>query len=92
VEKLGDICLQFENSPKQSLLQLAQESGVSADNASMSVKLLFVRFEVFTALTMKNGVFWGVTSQKTPFFKLLLFACVKLLFSPKLNPCVMGKE
>jgi hypothetical protein len=42
-----------------------------------------VRFEVFTAVTMKNGVFWdvtpcgscktrrephGVTSQKTPFF------------------------
>jgi hypothetical protein len=36
------------------------------------------RFEVFTAVTMKNGVFWdvtpclqeshGVTSQKTPFF------------------------
>jgi hypothetical protein len=37
----------------------------------------FVRFEVFTAVTMKNGVFWvvtpceephGVTTQKTPFF------------------------
>jgi hypothetical protein len=33
-----------------------------------------VRFEVFTAVTMKNGVFWvvelhGVTTQKTPFFK-----------------------
>jgi hypothetical protein len=33
-----------------------------------------VRFEVFMAVTMKNGVFWdvmphGVTSQKTPFFK-----------------------
>jgi hypothetical protein len=41
-----------------------------------------VRFEVFTAVTMKNGVFWvvtpcgscknrrfgGVTTQKTPFF------------------------
>jgi hypothetical protein len=23
--------------------------------------LLFVRFEVFTAVTMKNGVFWDVT-------------------------------
>jgi hypothetical protein len=42
-----------------------------------------VRFEVFTAVTMKNGVFWvvtlvgwflqephGVTTQKTPFFDL----------------------
>jgi hypothetical protein len=42
-----------------------------------------VRFEVFTAVTTKNGVFWdvtpcgswflqephGVISQKTPFFK-----------------------
>jgi hypothetical protein len=29
------------------------------------------RFEVFTVVTMKNGVFWdphNVTSQKTPFF------------------------
>jgi hypothetical protein len=49
-------------------------------------KLAYVRFEVFTAVTMKNGVFWdvmpcgscknqephGVTSQKTPFFKVSL--------------------
>jgi hypothetical protein len=43
------------------------------------IKNLFVRFEVFTAVTMKNGVFWdvtpcgshGVTSQKTSFFKNL---------------------
>jgi hypothetical protein len=33
----------------------------------------YVRFEVFTAVTMKNGVFWvvtphGVTTQNTPFF------------------------
>jgi hypothetical protein len=32
-----------------------------------------VRFEVFTAVIMKNGVFWdvtpcGITSRKTPFF------------------------
>jgi hypothetical protein len=32
-----------------------------------------LRFEVFTAVTMNNGVFWvvtpcGVTTQKTPFF------------------------
>jgi hypothetical protein len=33
-------------------------------------KLNSVRFEVFTAVTMKNGVFWAVTTQKTPFFKL----------------------
>jgi hypothetical protein len=46
-----------------------------------------VRFEVFTAVTMKNGVFWvvtpcgsckkephGVTTQKTPFFmKVVVF-------------------
>jgi hypothetical protein len=24
-------------------------------------RLIFVRFEVFTAVTMKNGVFWDVT-------------------------------
>jgi hypothetical protein len=44
-----------------------------------------VRFEVLTAVTMKNGVFWvvtpcgsckyqqephGATTQKTPFFKV----------------------
>jgi hypothetical protein len=33
-----------------------------------------VRFEVFTAVTMMNGVFWdvtphGTTSQKIPFFR-----------------------
>jgi hypothetical protein len=47
-----------------------------------------VRFEVFTAVTMKNGVFWvvtpcglqephGVTTQKTPFFCKIRF--VKIL-------------
>jgi hypothetical protein len=44
---------------------------------------MFVRFEVFTAVTMKNGVFWalqephGVTTQKTPFFSrmFVLFMC-----------------
>jgi hypothetical protein len=36
--------------------------------------VMVVRFEVFSAVTMKNGVFWdvtpcgSVTSQKTPFF------------------------
>jgi hypothetical protein len=45
---------------------------------------ILVRFEVFTAVTMKNGVFWvltpcgslqephGVTTQKTPFFFILV--------------------
>jgi hypothetical protein len=47
----------------------------------MSTRNLPVRFEVFTAVTMKNGVFWvvtrflqephGVTTQKTPFFRNL---------------------
>jgi hypothetical protein len=42
-----------------------------------------VRFEVFTAVTMKNGVFWvfkpgGVTTQKTPFFnKFLIYILIK---------------
>jgi hypothetical protein len=41
--------------------------------------MAFVRLEVFTAVTMKNGVFWvvtphGLTTQKTPF---------SMAFSPK---------
>jgi hypothetical protein len=40
---------------------------------NLPVEEYYVRFEVFTAVTMKNGVFWnvmpwGVTFQKTPFF------------------------
>jgi hypothetical protein len=47
-------------------------------HAQLVTKFHFVRFEVFTAVTMKNGVFGDVTpcgscknltSQKTPFFK-----------------------
>jgi hypothetical protein len=51
-------------------------------NGSVLEMLFLVRVEVFTAVTMKNGVFWdvtpcgsephGVTSQKTPFFSSLL--------------------
>jgi hypothetical protein len=46
-----------------------------------------VRFEVFTAVTMKNGVFWvvtphGVTTQKTPFFNFNL-SCFLLLLQSK---------
>jgi hypothetical protein len=35
---------------------------------SLGSKIYVVGFEVFTAVTMKNGVF--VTSQKTTFFKI----------------------
>jgi hypothetical protein len=48
----------------------------SGQNGNMHYQIQspLVRFEAFTAVTMKNGVFWdvtphGVTSQKTPFFK-----------------------
>jgi hypothetical protein len=49
---------------------------MSSDLKKVSRDLLedFVRFEVFTAVTVKNYVFWflqephGVTSEKTPFF------------------------
>jgi hypothetical protein len=41
----------------------------------------FVKFKDFTAVTMKNGVFWdviqyryGITSQKTPFFIALFIS------------------
>jgi hypothetical protein len=35
--------------------------------------ILLVRFEAFTAVTMKNVVFWDMaTSQKTTFFMILL--------------------
>jgi hypothetical protein len=30
-------------------------------NISQEGRLVYVRFEVFTAVTMKNGVFWDVT-------------------------------
>jgi hypothetical protein len=31
-----------------------------------AVPVLFVRFEVFTAVNMKNGVFWEIKSQFVP--------------------------
>jgi hypothetical protein len=47
--------------------------------------ICYVRFEVFTAVTMKNGVFWeeahGVTSQKTPFFKHMLLFQLQFVLS-----------
>jgi hypothetical protein len=37
-------------------------SRTTTDIISNLIKeLMYVRFEVFTAMTMKNGVFWGVT-------------------------------
>jgi hypothetical protein len=56
-----------------------------------------IRFEVFTAVTMKNSVFWdgsckdpwdvtpqGVISQKTPFFRVASVSANhgSLLFAP----------
>jgi hypothetical protein len=43
---------------------------------SSMIILFSVRFEVFTAVTMKNGVLQephGVTAHKTPFFNSFLF-------------------
>jgi hypothetical protein len=31
------------------------------DETGSKMKKLYIRFEVFTAVTMKNGVFWDVT-------------------------------
>jgi hypothetical protein len=39
----------------------AETKGVSAPIANSEILLAVVRFEVFTAVTMKNGVFWAVT-------------------------------
>jgi hypothetical protein len=62
-------------------------TSVQSSNVSNKVVHFEVKFEVFTAVTMKNAVFWierrlalvrnleephGVTSQKTAFFLLIL--------------------
>jgi hypothetical protein len=53
--------------------------------------IYYVRFEVFTAVTMKNGVFWdvkephGVTSQKTPFFSI--YYVVPILVTLMMEVC-----
>jgi hypothetical protein len=31
------------------------------NTSNMEITFIYVRFEVFTAVTMKNGVFWDVT-------------------------------
>jgi hypothetical protein len=37
-------------------------------------KLCYVRFEVFTAVTMKNAVFWDIKTQFVPHRKQYFFA------------------
>jgi hypothetical protein len=34
-----------------------------ADLAVAKYRMVFVRFEVFTAVTMKNGIFWDIKPQ-----------------------------
>jgi polygalacturonase len=43
--------------------------------SSLPIEEYYVRFEIFTAVTMKNVVYWGITTQKTPFF---IVAAVKI--------------
>jgi hypothetical protein len=65
-----------------------------------------LRFEVFTAVTMKNGVFWdvtpcgscknlqephGVTSQKTPFFHRNLVRLIKMCLNETHSKAGIGK-
>jgi hypothetical protein len=38
-------------------------SGCTVDRGSIPRRNVSVRFEVFTAVTMKNGVFWDVRTQ-----------------------------
>jgi hypothetical protein len=61
--------------------------------SSLPIEEYYVRFEVFTAVTMKNGVFWvvtpcgscknqephGVTTQKTQFFTVVVTSSCNLL-------------
>jgi hypothetical protein len=82
------LVLHGANSQKASIIDTSRES-IPEDsvlrtlildiphNLQNIVSRKFVRFEVFTAMTMKNDVFWvvtpcgsshGVTTQKTPFF------------------------
>jgi hypothetical protein len=38
------------------------EEGILHSNRREKRKILYIRFEVFTAVTMKNGAFWDVTA------------------------------
>jgi hypothetical protein len=51
---------QFENSPRQSLRRLCQRSAVPIGSVWTATELM-LRFEVITAVTMKNAVVWDVT-------------------------------
>jgi hypothetical protein len=35
--------------------------GIMERDEGLSKRIIFARFEVFTVVTMKNGVFWDVT-------------------------------
>jgi hypothetical protein len=75
----------FSSDRKKSIVPLLARRKFRFNNNNNNVfqlRSVDVRFEVFTAVTMKNGVFWvvppkrrflqephGVTTQKTPFFK-----------------------
>jgi hypothetical protein len=45
-------------------LEIFLKSGQHLILTMVEISIKHVRFEVFTAVTMKNGVFWDVTPQR----------------------------
>jgi hypothetical protein len=60
-------------------LEIAFQAILTTLNIEIQTDNFYVRFEVFTAVTMKNGVFWDVTPCgfcKNRVRRLLVAACV----------------
>jgi hypothetical protein len=51
-----------------SVLQMGSSSGILRF-LTIRISSWFVRFEVFTAVTMKNGVFWNIKTQFVPHWR-----------------------
>jgi hypothetical protein len=45
----------------RKIVSLIQEEATAGNIHHLAFKSNYLRFEVFTAVTMKNGVFWDVT-------------------------------
>jgi hypothetical protein len=53
-------CSHISRTCKEFIIKYSTQIGL-LDKESELMRINTVRFEVFTAVTMKNGVFWDVT-------------------------------
>jgi hypothetical protein len=60
-QKLGEFCVTSRCLITILIILVFRLSKKYSDSTQTQCTTIYVRFEVFTAVTMKNGVFWDVT-------------------------------